>query len=562
MKARAGALLGLLLCGRAWVGCGGENVVGGDGHDGGRPDVAAGAGGAIGVGGAAGAGATASDARSDRNAAGTAGADPLDGSRLDSSEEGGLDGDASGSDGGNEVTATVVVTYVTDSLSTQAPLDLTGYAISALVFEASGTVRTYPPTVTGLGAFKIPGVPQGEYYLRFNSLGGVATYVITSQRSLDLGFHQLGRADAKRATAGTKLVLNVTGLNAWQDGDDLTFWAGSSNASQFGIQFAASSGAPPVGATQLAGCGWDYAATLGSNNLIEGTKGDFAALVQQSRIPLAGSESYLAVSKLFNVPPFTLTDGQTTTINGQFEDVSQSYSISIDWKISEFVAAATSANPGLPRLTTEFSLSAQPEIGAGLFTGSPALLAYTTLISSDLVTSFSFGRPFERYGLLAFARHFLGRSYQLAGTTTPATVPAGVETGDDAGYTNSVTLRPLVGGPTSLTINGQAAAADLNGVGTRPTITWTAPSGAAPAHYIVRVSRLFASGMRTQRAVVANIYTKQPASRRTGPDLSLPEKYFVSVTAISMPGTNVEQAPFRQKYPLGRGTVHSGIASP
>src|SRR5262249_17779530 len=80
------------------------------------------------------------------------------------------------------VTGTRVFTFVTDTGDVQQPQDLSTATIAALVPNGSGGFVTYPGSGTASGAFSIPNVPVGTYYLRNDT-----TFLVTSARVIDLG---------------------------------------------------------------------------------------------------------------------------------------------------------------------------------------------------------------------------------------------------------------------------------------------------------------------------------------------------------------------------------------
>lgn len=145
--------------------------------------------------------------------------------------------------GGGDATTSSATTSTSASTGTGtggAPSDVTGTMIDTYVTEAGDVTRvntgatpvalvpsgngftTIKGTLTPDGKFTIPAVPAGTYYLGLQGAGSIDTFIVTDQRSFDLGSFYAGRPDVTPITTSpTPVVLDLTGMAAWDDTDSV-----------------------------------------------------------------------------------------------------------------------------------------------------------------------------------------------------------------------------------------------------------------------------------------------------------------------------------------------------
>src|SRR4051812_41108574 len=149
-----------------------------------------------------------------------------------------------------DITGDIIDVYAPTTGITARPDTDSWTAIAALVAKDGG-YTTIPGTLSPDGTFRIPGVPQGPYFLALTHAPPETIadaprrtdFYATSARKLDLGATYSGRADTVAMTQPTFLELDATLTTPWTDGpigngdqfvhDSLHFF--SRNASVEGI---------------------------------------------------------------------------------------------------------------------------------------------------------------------------------------------------------------------------------------------------------------------------------------------------------------------------------------
>jgi hypothetical protein len=557
IRAFAALVCGALAVSPVLHGCGDDDEGGtpGKSGNGGQKDAAAGTSG----GGDGSLDTGAAGSPPDSGAGGSSGT----GDAGDATSDGPGDATSDAPSDPNKIVVTSRNIFVTDSGEVEVPFDLSDIDAAALVLEGDGgdpaTFKVYAPTFPAVGTLEIAGVPQGTFYLRLNRAGGIPAYLVTSERSIDVGSANHGRSDATHAAAGTTLVLNASGLNPWQGSDDISLYSYNLGTALYALHEAASAGAPAAGNTTLSGLTVDYTARATPPRLIDGTKGDRAIAVQRVTRTLAASDTYTAAAKVFELPVFSLTDGQSSTVSGAFTDVPQTSSISLDWKLPEF-ASLRAAHPSATGGTAYFSLKVTRAPQYGPFDSQPLVVEYISSATTSVAASFNYGNPFGAgYSTVAAAEQHFVKTYALP-SASPISMLVRVLSMVPA--SSSVTMRPLVGPIGNLRINGQDAQANLSGVGRNPTLSWTAP-GVGTAHfYGVRFVRLFNDAGTTRQTTTGFVLTMS-TSFVIPPNLLLTgNSYVIEITAHHIPGINTATRPYRLAYPYGHATFMSAIISP
>lgn len=546
------------------VACGSDEQVASSSATGGASGSAGAAGASGGKGGGPGSGGASTGGGGATATGGSAGSGVgFDGGADSGAGPGdaGSDGDASTDSPSAPVPAlsvSAIDTYVTETDEIVQPVDLSQYDLSVLVYDgASSAYSSFPPVVTGPGKFKIDTLPPGERYVRYSKLGAAPIYYVTTSDTLDLGAARFGRPNLKKSAAGTTLVLNVTKAEAWQDGDLLQFF--SLGGGTVGLDLLATSppGAPAVSDTALTSLTLDYR-SLTAANLIDGNAGDRAHLTELAQRSLAGGGSYLAVSRLFSMPPFSMTDGATTTITGEFVTVPTT-TLSVDYKASQFESAATSCNPSATILGRVVGASSQPAAKYGSFSPSLDMLQYVAPDATDLVTTFTFGDPFSpKWTLFVAAATYWVRDYALP-STTPASPIGRVEI--RVLPSGATTVAPLVGCVKNPTIGGQDAQSDVAGVGKTPTVTFGAPTVGTAAGYNVDFHRLVDNAGETVRVLAGRIVTTGTTVIVPPGILSPGNVYTITLRALSV-GVDLNRRPQAMTFPGGAAEMLGGTVAP
>jgi hypothetical protein len=110
-------------------------------------------------------------------------------------------------------------------------------------------------------------------------------------------------------------------------------------------------------------------------------------------------------------------------------------------------------------------------------------------------------------------------------------------------------------------INGLDLFTPQSGVGTNPTLSWTAPAGAVG--YRVLVERFYDSGLGTAPfAPVAALFTTSTSVRVPPGILVAGDYYIFIIQAHAEPGADYTFSPYRHALPHGMAPVSTSIVTP
>jgi hypothetical protein len=479
---------------------------------------AAGQAGAGGVGAGGGVGANG-------GASGTAGA----------SGQAGTDG---GGGGPSDVNGTQPITYVETPKPKIVFPDLSSIQPVALVPTANG-FTTIPGLGYSNGSFTIPKVPVGPYYLKLDTPRYQNFYTVFTGRQIDMGYYEMGRDDAVASELGTTLTLSVTNMTPWTANDGLGLV--SENAGLFAANLESiGSPKPGAGATQI-----NLTFDMGkvpedvpwhAPQLVNGGEGDVAYLGHLSHVP--SPVPHLVLVEVAQLPSFTQTNLQTTSVSGSFATFTLDQSLSFDWKRDECAQLLTQANPNAVAGITNMFLGVLPgDETYGLYRAAPNLLEYVPSGTGEVSQTFSYGNPFPGWVLHAgFACNF-GVQFQLPSTSSPATIPGSFGVfmpGDALGAT--VTVEPSVSPVAKPTVEGGDFFAGGTISTVTPTLAWQAPSLGQPSRYEVAVFWLSTSNGGTVQTLAGTIVTADTSVKIPTGLLQLNKTYAFRIEATVTTG--------------------------
>jgi hypothetical protein len=451
------------------------------------------------------------------------------------------------------VQGTSLVTYVTDSGVQTVPNDTTKFTIAALVPDGSGGYTTIPGTGSPTGSFTIPNVPAGNYLLQY----GCCVYFSTNSSSPDTGWSQLGRANRESPTQPSEVTLAISGANPFQSTDGLQLSVSNTGANEVwdgthlsGINLGSTSFSPSLEWTSY---------------LTDTTQGDTAYVSQLTNQPAAG---YIvrALKEASGPLSFTQADGGISTVTAPLSDVPQTGSVHLAYQGSAFAALVDGMNPRGELLYTRFFFDVDPaNLNLGSAGGTPDLIVFGSdngPIRSDIdLGNISFGNPFpaawqpylrvDQYTQMSYALPG-NNTYNLAGVIH-VSVPA----------SQSAALAPIVGPVANPRINGQNFFSDNAGVGTTPTLSWSAPQVGTATGYRIYVVLLYDGAQKTiSDETVAKFYTAGNGLRLPPNVLVAGNSYLIVITAASDPAYDITQSPYRGSIPFGTADALSGLITP
>jgi hypothetical protein len=477
-----------------------------------------------------------------------------------------------------------------DGTRTTQPLPAAdGTTVSAYSWnKATGGYDVHAGTIDASGNVTIPGVPEGHYFLAVNNTDffGFLTTSLTELTTSkpDLSTIVSVRPDMATDDGSLTVNLNLTGLDPYVprkrgfgQADSTLFQLESSQnlLGQRPFEWGMI-GKPVAGATSKSGqMSWSSPSFFGLFGLPDASRGDvvFAHSAQFSIIGGAGAQPlrFRAADRAARLS-LTLQDGAgTPPFDVALEPIQTSGQISGDVRYSQFEALAPQVYPtavhgefgltlwGIPH-TTRYP-DAPNYSGAQLsFGGPPPML----LEGNGILDEFAPPLTDANYGALTYGKFLDGnwRSFRQTlfayevfndmpgGWQDEATAytfllePEGGD--DDDALDPNRPIQPVLGPVQSPQIGGVSAFVAQDGVGTTPTLSWTAPTlGQATSYtvYIWDVNDFSGSAIVT--ALVRS-------TSFTVPDgLLIPgELYYAVITANSAPWDHPNAGVYRTGFPL------------
>lgn len=362
--------------------------------------------------------------------------------------------------GASTVRGSVVATYFSHEPTRTVPVDLEGRELEALVPGAAGTFDRIPGRIDGPGAYSIPCVPEGRVYLAERFFPSIAHFEVTTSRQVTRETFERGRADAASVQrAGTAIALNLESLEPWQEEHRLDLVTTHET-----IRLPA----PPLGATSLQQVLSLEPGTL----LLDGGRGDRAAVIQYASSVGPLGEEYSSASRVITVDPFTTVDGQVASLSGTLRTPS-TRPLTLHWRVSELDAHFADRTDGSRVRYYVLVVASAPRSATAL--GTPV-----------------FSRRVEVDALAILMRP--GTPDHTAGTAIPVLFPeeqlvvrlfAVIQNGQSS-FHPSIVIRPLGRDVSELVVRPELGAPrDLRVTSAGPAraLTWNAPDLGTPAYY-------------------------------------------------------------------------------
>ncbi len=397
----------------------------------------------------------------------------------------------------SDVTGTLMDVHVTETGDVSNMRAPTQFEIAAVFPGDDGTPREILAIIGKDGNFRIPKVPEVPFDLRYIEFYGSGTlpprYIMNAPRNIDLGRVYVGRPDAESInTSPAEIILNVSDLEPWTDGDALELF--SLGAGAAGELDPTNGTLPAAGSTSLTNYAVDTA-TLTAPKLVNGEKGDKASITQLAGI--AGVNApYRSVRKVFDAPSYTQPDGTSVALSGAFVDVPQK-EFSVEMPTPAFLALAKVVHPSASVAGKNVRIIAEPGGDRATASFTPNLMICETLPNYIFPPSFSYGNPFPSAWAEVVSADVSFTMTHVAPSGIPKSVAVFI---GQSGPANSFTspVAPKLGPPTNLTINDTPAQDTVLGTGFSPTVKFEPPTIGTPAVYIVAIRRLDPGGGTTR----------------------------------------------------------------
>jgi len=461
--------------------------------------------------------------------------------------------------GTRSINGTEIVTWVAPNNIINKPSDLTTLPVEALVSDGHGGYTSYPGVGALDGTFAITGIPAGVAIIH---AGQMYTQLdISRVTAVDLGSGRNGRPDQTPANAASSIVFDVGNMTPWQDADRMEFFC-SNDTWLFDMQDLVLAGFPAAGDSSINNMTVpesDVIFELGTpGNLIlkqDGTlPGDVCTLAHLETRQTADAipVPYTAMAETFNPNPFDQIDGDVTTLTGSFTANATPNSVSIDIQAQLYapllapVPAGANLSSG-PSIDVGFAvLGAQGGLHSLRSGGNTADFMLMNLPNAvpTLATNIQYGQPLVgSWNTFAVAGVTPIYSFQEPNTNRfPGLIVAVLTTIDleNPGPT-PLAIAPRLGPPQSPTINGIDWLQPQTGVGTTPTIAWSAPRLGAPDVYELDVYHLVDA--RPPKRLIASFATAATSLTLPASVLVAGEQYFFVLIAMNKKPTSGSSPP-------------------
>ena len=429
------------------------------------------------------------------------------------------------------VTGVRNVTSVVDGvIRISLPDDLSTLTIGAWVPTADGLGYEYRAgTGQSDGTFSIPDVQRTPYFLQLGT-----SYTWTSSRRHDLRRAVLGRPDAEPLPMGSQLDLRLTGLTPWKLDNDVQFHAPAVGLGYLDAPNCAFPGFPIVEGETFTSGTLDYYDSLqacgNATHRLDGSRGDVLYVTELVGRANPGTDATVReLRQAFQTQSMPETSAGLFELTGTMAPLPLTRQ-PVDFRISEFEAQALAAHPEVQLTMSSVNigtLSGYDEFG--VYTGWPdlALSLDTTPGEGDSLMTFEYGDPYPGNWPRFIHSIISSRVYYSVplpdGTNSqPRVIMASVMSRVSLRPGMTHVVRPQVGPPQELRLNGLPTTTSRSGVGPTPLVSWKPPLLGIPNLYSVRVYRFTAtSSGSTTRTLVGTLNT-------TETQLRLPPNFLVA----------------------------------
>lgn len=323
-------------------------------------------------------------------------------------------------------------------------------------------------SATDDGLIVIHDVPVGRVLLQ---VGG--RYIDTSSSVIDLTVARLGRPDASPPGHYGNFMLDLGNIESFTGGEDFEMYSPDADTWYFGMLSNNPPGMPGEGATSVSGltipANSGYTSWGDPANLIDGSKGDKAAIIQLAARTTNDGYPFMTLAREANFGSFTESDGSNTHLNATMSEVAQ-HDVSVSLKGSQF--AALNVGPGgYSGGQFYVSVQADPEDGYG-FSSTPDSMVAGFGDGDANLSGASYGVPSIASGWSVFGQAVY---YHTFGAGNTALYTSGVVVDSLDGFASNG-VKPVLGAAQNVKIGGKDARSPMTGVGTNPSVTWDAPS--------------------------------------------------------------------------------------
>lgn len=428
---------------------------------------------------------------------------------------------------------------------------------TAVYFLPDGGFANSQASVFADGTFVFTNVPMGPWLLKTGT-----TWYRTTERSLTLDFHSVGRVDGVLASNGTTLTVNAINLSPWNP-QTMFMSLASANA---GIEMSGFTigqmPAPSQGATAFDfSIPWAAYSLQRGTPMLDSTKGDVATITQ---FVFSNTGEYRIVGA-GPATPVQLASGQMNTVTARMTAPPISM-LPLDVNAAAFGTYLGDFTPG-----------ATPTLSVSISVGPRALHAFDSdglifvwgsfpVAGNPPVTlpnPIPFPNPYPgAWGATVTLQYAQTVSRQHPSATEPRGFVSGISFSAAAQALASPVV-PTLSPPRAVQIGGVPFAMDQTSITRTPTLTWTPPALGTPSRYLLHLDQLQVSSGRTTTRRVATFWLLPTDTAFTLPPnlLSQGQSYVFTFAAFSTP-TNLLKDFADIRLPTTTAQVVSGVLRP
>ncbi len=461
------------------------------------------------------------------------------------------------------IRGSIIDTYWNVSGSSAAPYELSQWDIAAFVPQSDGSLQALPGTGNADGTFQIPNVPAGYYWLQAGGL------YWTDSSTFDGGSDYAGRPWSP--TVSTTASFDLSGLDAWQSGDDLlTQSPNCGDTCTFRSDALTTQPAP--GATSFA----DTEPVMIFP--ADATQGDVTYVMQMK--PIAGlpaSDYSLASGPSLVLNSLTVNDGGTTSFAGALANLNPQ-TVELNMKGSAWASKFQNVGPTVAAgdffwslVTPNAFVTTQNLVGPyyffNLVTAGNPLFDWETsqsFVDTDAGAA-NFTNPFPSgWSLVTIVN---SAAYVSIAMPDGHSIDFGVLNWYGVASLPTGGFAPLMSPVQNPLMNGASLFTAATSNTTAVTLSWSAPAGVLPYGYCITI-------LQYDPAAV-DLGPPQPlwtgATSLTIPaGMLTPGNTYVFVIAALADGrANIKTAPYRSGFPMAGAevvsaalTISSGASSP
>lgn len=405
--------------------------------------------------------------------------------------------------------------HVTEGGLLSRPVDFGGLPVRVLV-EGGDPIEG---TGDADGHFEVPDVPSGEVVLQVGE-----TYLVTSERDIDLSRLYFGRPDRAIGSAGTRLELSLTGLDSYTADSYLQVAVVNTEG------FFEPMPPPDPGATAVSGV-----IELENSALLDAAEGDVFRLTHTALLEDPDGAAFRAVVQAFQAS-VTSPDREVTTVAGNLTPVTRDQELMVDLRVADYtdhLAALTGAGEPQFAATPSFTLL-----------GGRAIENYDTgIVTVATLDAGAAGPVAVRYGN-PFADQALFEQASLLAVVDldpdPDVVIRGIGLVSESGALGELSqapIRPALGPVAGITADG-VSLQEPQTISATAELAWEAPALGTPDIYAVLVRAVPAAG---RGDIILRILTPHPSARIPAGALEPGARIYIEIIAHTHEGFSPRQ---------------------